>query len=115
MSDPKKDSMETAKDIIKYINTLSTATILFTFTFLKDFIVLENILHISWILIVCWVLHSISVFLGVIALGRAVYVISNGTYDVSDGVFKWSSLLQQILFIAGILFFVGFITASTFV
>lgn len=115
MSDPKKDSMDAAIDIIKYINTLSTATLLFTFTFLKDFVILENIVEIAWLIYVSWGLFGLSVFLGVYALGRAVYVIKDGTYSVSDSAFRLPALFQQIIFIFGIGFLVVFIFLSMIV
>ena len=109
-----KDSLQKAFDtyvaLIKQVIALCTAVLGFTIALLKlipsDQLEIWNATYVALVALI------LSIFFGILALGRVISFLSTEPTSTTDDVLRALGILQQVCFIAGIIFLVIWLVST---
>ena len=112
----KKDAVDTVKDMIKLLTTLSTGTVIFSGVYLGS-VKMEAFSMIQYmILLLSWLCLGLSIFCGIfLAYGRVIAMIDKNEYNVNDHHLKQFLQAQELFFIVGIILFGIFISLMSLI
>ena len=101
----KKDSVETYKDLTKFLITISTGVFVLSPAFLGNFKEIDFLtcLFASWLCLV------ISIILGLLVLSSLAGTQNKNEYDIDNRLTKWLSRPQWFLLVLAIVLFGIFI------
>jgi hypothetical protein len=100
-SNPGKDGLQSAGEVLKVTLTLATGALVFGAGLVKDYATFPGFSYVTVLL--AWVLLGLSAGAGILALSAVPMMLSKSNYDLEDPYLTWPARVHQLAFAIGIL------------